>query len=47
MRTAVNLQGVAAEDIQRGQWVVPAGSVVPTRIMDARLDILEDRARPR
>ncbi|HQI01135.1 MAG TPA: selenocysteine-specific translation elongation factor [Deltaproteobacteria bacterium] len=42
MRTAINLQGLATEDITRGQWVVPAGIFTPTRLIDARLDLLDD-----
>ena len=41
MRTAINLQGFSREDIDRGQWVVPAGVFKPTRLIDARLDLLD------
>lgn len=41
-RTAINLQGLATEDIARGQWVVPAGTIAPTELMDARIDLLDD-----
>ncbi|MDX9762743.1 MAG: selenocysteine-specific translation elongation factor [Desulfomonilia bacterium] len=44
MRTAINLQGFSREDIERGQWVVPAGVFKPTRLLDARLDLM---AKPR
>lgn len=42
MRTAINLQGLGTEDITRGQWVVPAGVFTPTRLIDARLDLIDD-----
>ncbi len=41
-RTAINLQGLATDDIARGQWVVPAGSIGPTLVLDARIDLLDD-----
>jgi len=40
MRTAVNLQGVDAREIERGQWLAPAGSFEPTRMLDARLTLV-------
>lgn len=45
MRTAINLQGFSREDVERGQWVVPVGVFKPTRLMDARLDLLDKPAR--
>ncbi len=42
MRTAINLQGLATEDVVRGQWIVPAGTFEPTRLMDARVDLIGD-----
>jgi selenocysteine-specific elongation factor len=41
-RTAINLQGLATDDIARGQWVVPAGTITATRLLDARIDLLDD-----
>lgn len=41
-RTAINLQGLATDDIARGQWVVPAGTIGPTQLLDARIDLLDD-----
>lgn len=41
MRTAINLQGFSREDIDRGQWIVPADVFKTTRLMDARLDLLD------
>ena len=41
-RTAINLQGLATDDIARGQWVVPSGSIGPTLVLDARIDLLDD-----
>lgn len=43
MRTAVNLQGIDAQDIERGQWLAPAGVFEPTRVLDAKLTLV---ARP-
>ncbi len=45
MRTAVNLQGLAVEDIARGQWLVPPGTLQPTRVFDARMDLLAEPDR--
>jgi len=39
-RTAVNLQGVGVEDISRGEWIVPAGLFVSTRLIDAKIDLI-------
>ncbi|HXF05475.1 MAG TPA: selenocysteine-specific translation elongation factor [Blastocatellia bacterium] len=39
-RTALNLQGVAVEDLQRGDVVVPVGRFRPTSMIDARLELL-------
>jgi selenocysteine-specific elongation factor len=41
-RTAINLQGLATDEIARGQWVVPAGTIAPTQLLDARIDLIED-----
>ena len=40
MRTAVNLQGVGIDEIDRGEWVVPAGVFTPTRLLDAKLSLV-------
>ncbi|HWR68169.1 MAG TPA: SelB C-terminal domain-containing protein, partial [Desulfomonilia bacterium] len=45
MRTAVNLQGISTGDIERGQWVVPAGVFDTTRLIDARLTLLRKPGR--
>nr|HPR04526.1 selenocysteine-specific translation elongation factor [Deltaproteobacteria bacterium] len=45
MRTAVNLQGLSTEDIERGQWVVPAGVFDPTRLLDVRITLLRRPGR--
>lgn len=39
-RTAMNLQGVAVEDLERGQVVVSSRRFVPTSRIDARLELL-------
>ena len=44
-RTAVNLGGVAVEDLRRGQVLSAPGSLTPTRAVDARLRLIRD-ARP-
>ena len=44
-RTAVNLGGVAVEDLRRGQILALPGAFRPTRAIDARLRLIED-ARP-
>ncbi|MEA2102733.1 MAG: selenocysteine-specific translation elongation factor [Thermodesulfobacteriota bacterium] len=41
MRTAVNLQGLSVEDITRGNWLVPSGTFRPTRVIDARVNLLK------
>lgn len=40
MRTAINLQGLGTEDISRGEWIVPVGGFRPTRVLDARLNLI-------
>lgn len=42
-RTAVNLAGVAVEEIGRGQVLAPVGRIVPVRAFDALLHVLPDR----
>jgi selenocysteine-specific elongation factor len=44
-RTAVNLGGLAVEDLYRGQVLVPPGTLQPTRALDAQLRLIPD-ARP-
>jgi selenocysteine-specific elongation factor len=45
-RTAVNLQGVERAAIERGDVVAPPGSLVPTLLADATLELLADAPRP-
>src|SRR5207237_915096 len=45
-RTAVNVGGLAVEDLRRGQVLALPGAFRPTRALDARLRLIED-ARPR
>jgi selenocysteine-specific elongation factor len=44
-RTAVNLGGLAVEDLRRGQVLGAPGTLKPTRAIDARLRLIAD-ARP-
>jgi selenocysteine-specific elongation factor len=41
-RTAINLTGVAVEDLRRGQVLAAPGSLKPTRAVDARLRLIRD-----
>ncbi len=41
-RTAVNLSGVAVDDLRRGQVLASVGSMTPTRAVDARLRLIRD-----
>jgi len=45
-RTAVNLQGVERAAIERGDVAAPPGSLLPTLLADATLELLEDAPRP-
>ncbi len=45
-RTAVNLSGVAAEDVRRGEVLAHPGQYQPTRRLDARLRLLKDVSAP-
>ncbi|HYP28008.1 MAG TPA: selenocysteine-specific translation elongation factor [Blastocatellia bacterium] len=45
-RTAVNLQGVNIEQTQRGSMLAPAGRLLSTSMIDARLDLLPNSPRP-
>src|SRR5579871_5115144 len=41
-RTAINLTGLAVEDLRRGQVLASPGSLRPTRAVDARLRLIRD-----
>lgn len=41
-RAAINLAGVAKEEIKRGYVLAPEGSMIPTMMLDVRLDVLKD-----
>ena len=41
-RTAINLTGVAVEDLRRGQVLAAPGGFRPTRAVDARLRLIRD-----
>ena len=45
-RTAVNLGGVDASGVERGMVLAPVGRLRPTQIVDARVTVLADAARP-
>jgi selenocysteine-specific elongation factor len=45
-RTALNLQGVERAAIERGDVVAPPGTLVPTLLADATLELLADAPRP-
>ncbi|RMG48984.1 MAG: selenocysteine-specific translation elongation factor, partial [Acidobacteria bacterium] len=45
-RTAVNLQGVGVEDLQRGDVLVPPRRFRPTSMLDARLELLPTAPQP-
>ncbi len=45
-RTAVNLGGVDAASVARGMVLAEAGRLRPTQIIDARVEVLRDAARP-
>jgi selenocysteine-specific elongation factor len=45
-RTAVNLQGLEKEEVQRGMVVAPPGALVKSRRLDAYLEILPSAPRP-
>jgi selenocysteine-specific elongation factor len=44
-RTAVNLGGVDAAEVERGMMLAPVGRLRPTQILDARVDVLADAPR--
>jgi len=41
MRTAINLQGLGTDELSRGEWIVPVGVFKPTRVLDARLNLID------
>jgi selenocysteine-specific elongation factor len=45
-RTAVNLQGLEKEELERGMVVAPPGALIKTRRLDAYLEILPSAPRP-
>jgi selenocysteine-specific elongation factor len=45
-RTAINLQGVNVDQVERGSTLAPAGKLHTTSILDARLDLLPSAPRP-
>jgi selenocysteine-specific elongation factor len=45
-RTAVNLGGIDAAEIERGMVLAPTGRLHPTQIVDAQIQLLEDAPRP-
>ncbi|HEY8186657.1 MAG TPA: selenocysteine-specific translation elongation factor [Pyrinomonadaceae bacterium] len=45
-RTAVNLAGVDAADIERGMVLAPIGRLRPSQIIDVRLSVLASAPRP-
>jgi len=45
-RTAVNLQGLEKEELERGMVVAPPGALIPSRRLDAFLEILPSAPRP-
>ena len=44
-RTAINLSGVEASEIERGMVLAPADSLRPTQIFDAEIEVLADAPR--
>jgi selenocysteine-specific elongation factor len=45
-RVALNLTGVARQEVDRGQWVVKDPAIEPTYLVDARLTLLDDAPGP-
>ena len=45
-RTAVNLQGLEKEEIQRGNVLAPSDSLLPTFMLDGTLEILSSVSKP-
>ncbi len=44
-RTAVNLGGVEAASVERGMVLAPVGRLIPTQMLDARVEVLKSAAR--
>ena len=45
-RTAINLQGLEKEEVERGMVVAPTGALISNRRLDAYLEILPSAPRP-
>ncbi|MBM4286186.1 MAG: selenocysteine-specific translation elongation factor [Deltaproteobacteria bacterium] len=45
-RTAVNLQGLEKEEVERGMVVATGGSLIPSRRLDAFVEVLPSAPRP-
>ena len=45
-RTAINLQGLEKEELERGMVVAPQAALIPTRRLDAYLEVLASAPRP-
>lgn len=45
-RVAVNLGGIEAAQVERGMTLAPAGTLRPTQIIDAHVEVLETAPRP-
>jgi selenocysteine-specific elongation factor len=45
-RTAINLQGLNVDQVERGSLLAPAGRLRATSMIDARLELLKSSARP-
>jgi selenocysteine-specific elongation factor len=45
-RVALNLTGVARQEVDRGQWVVKDPAIEPTYLADGRLTLLDDAPGP-
>jgi selenocysteine-specific elongation factor len=45
-RTAINLQGVNVDQVERGSLLAPAGRLRATSMIDVRLELLPSAARP-
>jgi selenocysteine-specific elongation factor len=45
-RTALALHGLAREDLARGDWVLAPGSLAPSTLLTARIDVLADAPKP-
>ena len=44
-RTALNLQGIKKEELERGKVLARAGSLIPSRFLDVRLELFGDTSR--